>query len=186
MISYMPGASPTLCFPTSSVGGSMKQILVSTSDNFTVHACVLYTFLTVASCYRLSQTLFIALSHCHHDSCTYTTIHVHVIVCTHVQMLLSISIGLQSTTSHPMQTWFSLDFLQQYWYGRHLSSTCFSTEPSLSLFNPSKQPLRKGRVSSWLDENNTQWWTMEELWPWWLCCTYTAAAELLCYTYMVS
>ena len=24
--SYMPGASPTLCFPTSSVGGSIMQI----------------------------------------------------------------------------------------------------------------------------------------------------------------
>ena len=36
---------------------------------------------------------------------------------------------------------------------------CFSMEPSLSLFNPNKQPLRKGRVSSWLDENNRQQWT---------------------------
>ena len=78
----MPGASPTLCFPTSSVGGSMKP------SNFTVHVCVRYTLLSVVSCYGLSQTLFISISHWHHDSCTYICAY----LCTNVAKHIIISI----------------------------------------------------------------------------------------------
>ena len=46
--------------------------------------CAVYMFLTLASCWGLSQTLFILISHWHHDSCTYNCVYSCTNVAKHI------------------------------------------------------------------------------------------------------